>query len=72
MISELQDQSHEERLARDATLTLKKGWERGDTISLYRLVNGMEQLDREDLLVYSEREREIYKRTWKEMKIYLL
>ena len=54
MIPELQDQSYEERLTRLQLPTLEKRGERGDLITLYRLLNGMEQLDREDLLVFSE------------------
>ena len=56
MIPELQDQSYKERLATLQLPTLEKRQERGDMIALYRLVNGMEQLDREDLLVFSERD----------------
>ena len=43
-----------QRLARMQLPTLEKRWERGDIIALYRLVNGMEQLHREDLFVFSE------------------
>ena len=58
MIQEHQNQSYEERLARLQLSNLEKRREGGDLITLYRLMNGMEQLDREDLLVYSERERD--------------
>ena len=56
MIPELQDQSYEEKLARLQFPTLEKRRERGDLIAVYRSVNGIEQLDREDLLVFSERD----------------
>ena len=65
MIPELQDQSYEEKLARLQFPTLEKRRERGDLIAVYRSVNGIEQLDREDLLVFSERDT---KRHGKEKK----
>ena len=49
MTPELQDLPYEERLARMELTTLEKRRERGDMITLFRLLNGMENIDRGDL-----------------------
>ena len=56
MIPEFQDLTYEERLDRMELPSLEKRRERGDMIAMFRLINGLEKLDREDLLVLNERD----------------
>ena len=49
MTPELQDLPYEERLTTMELTTLEKRRERGDMITLFRLLNGMENIDRGDL-----------------------
>ena len=56
MTPELQDLPYEERLARMQLTTLEKRRERGDMIILFRLLNGMENIDRGDLYEMNVRE----------------
>ncbi len=47
----LRDYTYKERLERLNLTTLERRRERGDLIMMYRLQEGMENLDREDLMV---------------------
>ncbi len=47
----LRDYTYKERLERLDLTTLERRRERGDLIMIYRLQEGMENLDREDLMV---------------------
>ena len=56
MTPELQDSPYEERLTRMELTTLEKKRERGDMITLFILLNGMENIDRGDLYELNVRE----------------
>ena len=49
MTPELQDLSYEKRLTRMQLTSLENRRERGDMITLFRLLNGMENIDSGDL-----------------------
>lgn len=51
MVSSLRDVYYEERLLKLNLLTLVQRRERGDLIAVYRLMKGMEKLDKEDLVM---------------------
>ncbi len=50
----LRDYTYEERLERLDLTTLETRRERGDLIMMYRLQEGLENLDREDLMVHDD------------------
>ena len=54
MVPELRDLSYEERLEEIGLPTLQERRERGDLITMFKLVNNMEKMDREDLVVKVE------------------
>ncbi len=54
MIPELEDLSYEERLEEIGLPTLQERRERGDLITMFKLVNGMEKIDRDDLVIKVE------------------
>ena len=56
MVPELQDLTYEERLTRMELSSLEKRRERGDLIAMYRLIKGIDKLDRYDLLIMNERD----------------
>ena len=56
MIPELQDLSYEERLEEIGLPTLQERRERGDLITMFKLVNNMEKIDRDDLVMKVEEE----------------
>ena len=56
MVLELRDRTYEGRLSSMGLTTLERRRERGDLIVVYRVASGVENLDREDLCVRSERE----------------
>ena len=56
MTQELQDLPYDERLTRMQLITLEKRRERGDMITLFRLLIGVENIDRGDLYEMNVRE----------------
>ena len=54
MVPELNDLSYQERLMDIGLPTLQERRERGDLITMFKLVNNMEKVDREDLVVKVE------------------
>ena len=50
MMPELEDLPYEERL-KEMHLTLKERRERGNLITIYKLMNNLEETDREDLIL---------------------
>ena len=54
MIPELKELSYEERLERLRLPTLSRRRQRGDMIEMFKIVKGMEKLDREDLISRDE------------------
>ena len=50
MVPELRDKAYEERLREMNLLTLQDRRERGDLITMYKLVNGLERIDRQNLV----------------------
>ena len=56
MVPEMRDLTYEERLKEMKLPTLEERRERGDLITIYKLVNGLEKTDRRDLLLRGERE----------------
>ena len=50
MVPELKDMEYEKRLEEMRLPTLQERRERGDLITMYKLVNGIEKVDREDLV----------------------
>ena len=55
MIPSLRDLPYEERLLRLDLMSLEQRRIRGDLIAMFRLTEGLEKLDREDLIVRDER-----------------
>lgn len=55
LVPTLSGLSYEERLERLGLTTLERRRERGDLIAIYRLMKGMEVVDREDLLCWDTR-----------------
>ena len=56
MVPEISTLPYEERLKEMNLPTLEDRRERGDLIMLFKMINGMEKLDREDLFVREQRE----------------
>ena len=54
MVPELSDCTYEERLKEMALPTLESRRERGDLITMYKIVNHMEKIDRQDLVALEE------------------
>ena len=54
MVLELKDLNYEERLEEIGLPTLQVRRERGDLITMYKLVNKMEKVDRQDLVQHIE------------------
>ena len=52
----LMDKSYEERLSKLNLTTLEQRRERGDLIAVYRVMKGMEELDRDDLIIWDTRD----------------
>ena len=52
---ELSELTYEEQLSRLELPTLKQRRERGDLLTIYRIMKNMEILDREDLLIWDTR-----------------
>ncbi|MPD05636.1 hypothetical protein E2C01_101390 [Portunus trituberculatus] len=50
MVPELKDLTYEERLKEMGLPTLQDKRERGGLITMYKMVNGIEKIDKEDLL----------------------
>ena len=48
MVPDLEDLTYEERLKEMHLTTLKETRERGDLITIYRLMNNLEEIDRKD------------------------
>lgn len=55
MVPDLRDLTYEDRLKRMQLPTLENRRERGDLIAIYRVMIGMEKMDREDLCMWNER-----------------
>ncbi len=51
MVPELRDLSYKDRLKEMQLTTLQERRERGDLITVYKLINELEKVDREDLLL---------------------
>ena len=51
MVPELEDLTYEERLKEMHLTTLKERRERGDLITIYKLMNNLEETDRKDLIL---------------------
>ena len=51
MVSDLEDLPYEERLKEMHLTTLKERRERGDLITIYRLMNNLEETDRKNLIM---------------------
>ena len=51
MVPELEDLIYEERLKEMHLTTLKERGERGDLITIYKLMNNLEETDRKDLIL---------------------
>ncbi|MPC39062.1 hypothetical protein E2C01_032581 [Portunus trituberculatus] len=54
MVPELKDFTYEEQLKEMGLPTLQNRRERGDLITMYKLVNGIEKIDKEDLVLVTE------------------
>ncbi len=54
MVPELRDLSYMDRLKEMQLTTLQERRERGDLIKIYKLINKLERVDREDLLLTTE------------------
>ena len=57
MISSMTDLTYQERLDRLGLTTLEDRRKRGDLITVYKQMVGMERLDRDDWIVWDEREQ---------------
>ena len=57
MVSELRDLTYEERLKEMGLPVLQDRRERGDLITMYKIVNGIEKIDKEDLVLVTEEDR---------------
>ncbi len=55
MAPSLSDLTYEERLQRLNLISMKDRRERGDLIEVYRVMNDLEKLDRDDLVIGEER-----------------
>ena len=58
MVSELKDLTYEERLKEMELPTLQVRRERGDLITMYKVVNGIEKIDKQDLVLLKEEDNE--------------
>ncbi|MPC10806.1 hypothetical protein E2C01_003447 [Portunus trituberculatus] len=54
MVPELKDLTYEERLKEIGLPTLQDRREKGDLITMYKIVNGIEKIDKEDLVLVTE------------------
>ena len=54
LVPELRDLQYEERLKEMGLPTLQERRERGDLITLYKIVNGIEKMDKQDLVEIRE------------------
>ena len=59
MIPELRELRYEDRLKEMGLPTLQDRRKRGDLITLYKIVNGIEKLDNQNLVVMEEETRQI-------------
>ena len=57
MVPELRDLTYEERLKEMGLPALQGRRERGDLIIMYKIVNGIEKIDKEDLVLVTEEDR---------------
>ena len=66
MVPELKDLTYKERLKEKQMTTLKDGRERGELITIYKLMNNLEETDRKYLILrrkgYLRREEKVAKR----------
>ena len=58
MVPELRDLTYEERLTEMGLLTLQDRRERGDLITLYKIINGIKKIDKEELVVVKQEGRQ--------------
>merc|ERR1712035_247280 len=56
MVAELKELTYEERLKEMKLPTLEERRERGDLITIYKLMNNLEEIDRKNLFLMAERE----------------
>ena len=54
MVPELKDLEYEDRLKERRLLTLQDRRERGDLITMYKIISGKEKIDRQDLMILTE------------------
>ncbi|MPC56206.1 hypothetical protein E2C01_050159 [Portunus trituberculatus] len=57
MVLELKDLTYEECLNETGLPTLQDRRERGDLTTMYKIVNGIEKIDKEDLMLVTEDDR---------------
>ena len=67
MVADLEDLTYEERL-KEMHLTFKEKRARGDLITIYKLMNNLEETDRKDLTLRQKGEAEYLRRHKQRMK----